>query len=137
MPCRRSPLGLIQEDLRYEPWRLLVACLMLNQTSIRQVRPVIWTFFARWPTPEDAAEAGPDDMAETIRSLGLQRRRAGLLIRMSRAYTGWLPEQDVLELPGVGKYAADSYNMFIRGNVVTDVTDKELRKYVDWAVSNG
>lgn len=108
---------------------------MLNQTSIRQVRPVIWTFFSLWPDPESAAEADPERVAEVIQSLGLQRRRAAAIVRMSREFLDWLPSQDVRELHGVGKYAADSYNMFIRGEVVEDVTDKELRKYVEWALS--
>lgn len=132
-PRHRSPLGLIQEDLRWEPWRLLVACMMLNQTSMKQVRPVLWTFFATWPDPEAAAEADQASMAEMLQPLGLQNRRSGMIIRMSRAFLDWLPSQDVRELPGVGKYAADSYNMFVRGDLVEDVTDKELRKYVAWA----
>jgi methyl-CpG-binding domain protein 4 len=133
-PTRRSPLGLIQEDLRWEPWRLLVACMCLNQTSIRQVRPVIWTFFATWPEPEQAASAPQGEMAAMLQSLGLQNRRSGLIIRMSRAFLDWLPSQDVRELPGVGKYAADSYNTFIRGDLAEGATDKELMKYVSWAL---
>lgn len=72
-------------------------------------------------------------MAEMLQSLGLQNRRSEMIIRMSRAFTGWLPSQDVRGLPGIGKYAADSYNMFVRGDLVEDVADKELRKYVAWA----
>lgn len=133
-PRHRSPIGLIQEDLRWEPWRLLVACMMLNQTSMKQVRPVLWTFFATWPSPEDAAAADQTKMAEMLQSLGLQNRRSEMIVRMSRAFLDWLPSQDVRELPGVGKYGADSYNMFIRGDLVEDVTDKELRRYVSWAL---
>lgn len=133
-PRHRSPLGLIQEDLRWEPWRLLIACMMLNQTSIKQVRPVLWSFFATWPDPELAAAADQRAMAEMLQSLGLQNRRSEMIIRMSRAFLDWLPSQDILALPGIGKYAADSYNMFIRGDLVEAVTDKELRKYVSWAL---
>ncbi len=132
-PTERSPLGLIQEDLRGNPWRLLVACMMLNQTSMRQVRPVLWSFFSVWPGPEEASRADQASMAEMLRSLGLQNRRSRLLIRMSEAFLAWDPSSDVSTLPGLGKYAADSYNMFVRGTLVPTVEDKELRKYVAWA----
>lgn len=33
-----SPYGLIQEHLYQDPWKVLVACMLLNQTSGRQVR---------------------------------------------------------------------------------------------------
>lgn len=132
-PTERSPLGLIQEDLRDSPWRLLVACMMLNQTSMRQVRPVLWSFFATWPGPEEARAADPTSMAEMLKSLGLQNRRSRLLIRMSEAFLSWDPATDVSTLPGLGRYAADSYNMFVRGTLVPTAEDKELRKYVAWA----
>lgn len=33
-----SPYGLIEEQLYYNPWKLLVACILLNKTSASQVR---------------------------------------------------------------------------------------------------
>ena len=33
-----SPFGLIQEALWKEPWKLLVACMLLNKTAGKQVR---------------------------------------------------------------------------------------------------
>ena len=32
-----SPFGLIEEQLYDDPWKLLVACILLNKTSIAQV----------------------------------------------------------------------------------------------------
>lgn len=34
----QSPYGLIEEQLFGDPWRLLVACILLNKTSIVQAR---------------------------------------------------------------------------------------------------
>lgn len=34
-----SPYGLIEEQLFGDPWRLLVACILLNQTTAKGVRP--------------------------------------------------------------------------------------------------
>lgn len=123
---------LIQEFLRDEPWKLLVACIMLNQTSAKQVHGLINEFFERWPNYFEAAAAKVEEMAVFIKPLGLHNRRAKLIIDMSTAYMvhDW---GDVEELPGVGKYAADSYRIFCEGYLVEDVKDKELLNYVKWA----
>ena len=34
----QSPYSLIEEELFGDPWRLLVACILLNKTSIVQAR---------------------------------------------------------------------------------------------------
>ena len=39
-----SPFGLIEEELYGDPWRLLIACILLNKTSITQVG-----LCASWP----------------------------------------------------------------------------------------
>jgi methyl-CpG-binding domain protein 4 len=130
-PRDASPYGLIQEELRDQPWRLLVACIMLNLTNIKQVRPIIWEFFRRYSTPEAAASADETELAELIRPLGLYNRRAKSIIRLSSAITR--PWRDVDDLPGVGKYAADSFRIFVEGKMDVDPTDAKLRKYVEWA----
>lgn len=43
---------------------------------------------------------------------------------------------DVRDMHGIGKYGADSYNMFVRGYLVEDVKDKELKNYVSWVKGN-
>lgn len=45
--------------------------------------------------------------------------------------------KDPLELYGIGKYGADSFNMFVKGYLVQDAKDKELRKYVEWVRGRG
>lgn len=35
----QSPFGLIEEQLFNDPWKLLVACILLNKTSVVQVHP--------------------------------------------------------------------------------------------------
>lgn len=130
-PRTASPFGLIQEELRDQPWRLLVACVMLNMTSIGQVRPVIRQFFLLYPTACDAAAAEHASLAELLRPLGLHNRRARSLIALSNAFDGcW---NDVIELPGVGRYAADSYKIFVQGSIDVEPTDKKLQKYIIWA----
>lgn len=133
IPEKISPYSLIQEELKTDGWRMLVACIMLNQTSITQVRQVIWKFFETYPTPFDLADANHSDVVTIISPLGLQNRRATHLIQMSLA---WLDDwKDPLELPGVGKYAKDSWTIFIEGKLLPEdeVDDKELKNFVRWA----
>ncbi len=42
---------------------------------------------------------------------------------------------DVESLHGIGKYAADSWKIFVDREIVDDVQDKELVNYVNWAKS--
>ena len=131
-PLETSPYKLIQEELRHNPWRLLVAVICLNQTSAKQARPVLDNFFKIWPDPESAALAIPDLVTDVIRPLGLQRKRARNIISMSQEFLrGEFRDPD--ELPGIGKYGADSYRLFIENVLILDVEDKELRNYVEWA----
>lgn len=135
-PLEPSPYYLIQEHLREHPWRLLVAVMMLNQTSAKQVWPLLDGFFERWPDALSGASADRREMAEYIKPLGLYNRRSKAIIQMSMDY--YVSDgrfDDVRQLYGIGKYGADSYNMFIGGEVVFDVQDKELRNYVRWAES--
>lgn len=132
-PREMSPLLLVQEYLRDYPWRIIVACMMLNRTSSRQVWPILPRFFERWPDASEFIGANVDDVAKVVRPLGLQNRRAKLLLCMSSEFLRAWPDVDVSGLPGVGKYVSDSYRMFVGGEVIDDAEDKELVKYVEWS----
>lgn len=58
--------------------------------------------FALCPDAKTAAEVDPEELREVIEGLGLQNKRAELIIQLSRRYL----EEDweyVTELPGVSK----------------------------------
>ena len=38
---------------------------------------------------------------------------------------------DVKELPGVGRYASDSWEIFVNNNYSLEVTDKKLKMYLE------
>jgi endonuclease III len=80
--------------------------------------------------------ADPSDVELVVRHLGLQRRRARSLIRMSIAYSCWWDGEDPMDLPGIGQYGADSYNIFVRGQLNVRPMDKELRKFLEWKTQN-
>ena len=139
-PDERSPYGLMQEDLRDQPWRLLVCCILLNLTSRKQAQPVWEEFFRRWPTPHDLRVSNDGwmssqtviEMTELLRPLGFQNRRVGRIQLMTRDFVRW-DKKDPGSLYGIGKYGSDSYRIFIIGELVEDVQDKELVRYVEWA----
>jgi len=51
-PTSENEFGLIQEKLRHEPWKMLVAVIFLNVTTAKMALPLLAQFFKRWPSPE-------------------------------------------------------------------------------------
>lgn len=135
-PRKLSPYALIQEFLRDDPWHLLVACIMLNQTSAKQVHRVMHHFFERWPLPQDFILSDEEEVKSVIQPLGFKNRRYQRLMNMTRDFINNETagtRLNPLQLHGIGKYGADSYKMFCEGYLVPDVLDKELKNYVRWA----
>lgn len=127
----RSPFSLLQEELRDDPWKLLVACVLLNRTSHKQVRPLIDELFEAYPSASAMADADVSVLAQRLKPLGLYNRRASTLVKLSNDYCQG--EQDVACLYGVGKYALDSYKMFVECDVNGCApTDKKLIMYRAW-----
>ncbi|CAI5500533.1 unnamed protein product [Closterium sp. Naga37s-1] len=60
-----SPFGLIQERLYRDPWKLLVACMLLNKTAGRQLHKVIWDLFRLIPSSQAAIAAPTAEIALT------------------------------------------------------------------------
>lgn len=120
---------LIQEKYKHDPWKMLCGCIMLNQTSNVQVWRVVDNFFERFPNPESISEDSFDEIKEITRTLGFYNRRAKQIIRFS---DDWLNKKwnKVTELYGIGKYASDSYEIFVKGNLKVMPTDSVLRKYL-------
>lgn len=131
----RSPYSLIQEDLWPDEWSILIACMLLNCTTRKQVEKVMPRLFAAYPTPQDMAAARPEDLSPIIARLGFGNRRACNLIRMSQHYltSSW---SHASELPGVGAYASAAWEIFIRGTLPPECPkDHALTKYYRWRKS--
>lgn len=122
-------MAIIQQEFQHDPWKMLVGCIMLNQTSNKNVRQVIYSFFDRWPTPQSVVDANPEDICYHIRPLGFYNRRTSTLQRFSREYIEKTFDR-ASELHGIGKYADDSYEIFIKGNLNVNPTDKILIRYL-------
>lgn len=118
---------LIQEDYVDDPWKLLVVCILLNRTQGVQVRRVLPLLFERYPSPRIMAKASASQLAMLISGLGLENVKALRLKAMS-ALWGLRP---IAQLPGIGRYALDSYAIFIEGRTDIRPLDRMLQKYLD------
>ncbi len=132
-PRFRSPVGMLQEDMWPDVWKILVVCILHNQTSRKQVDKVYKNLFLRYPQPDLMAAANPESLAKILKPLGLYNRRSKSLIRFSKEFlnNSWnLPS----DLYACGKYADDCFRVFCRfeWNDV-EPTDHALNDYVEWA----
>lgn len=94
-----------------DPFRVLIAEIMLRRTKADQVKPAYVTFFERYPDMKSLAEASDDELEQILYPLGLRWRSPAfkLVAREIRAkYNSRVPEtrEELTELPGVGDYVA-------------------------------
>lgn len=114
------------------PFHILVAELMLQRTIARQVEPVYTRFITRYPTPQNLAKARLKDIAKDLQSLGLAYRAqrlkqtAGIIVSK---FKGKIPAtlDELLQLPGVGRYVANALLCFGFGKDVPVVDANVLR----------
>lgn len=93
--------------------------------------------FSLWPGSLEMSLCDPGELECLLTPLGLQRRRTRSLTRMSVAYSSLWDGREASDLPGIGRYGADSYDIFIRGRADVLPRDKELRKYLEWLTTRG
>uniref|UniRef100_A0A2C9LV18 HhH-GPD domain-containing protein n=1 Tax=Biomphalaria glabrata TaxID=6526 RepID=A0A2C9LV18_BIOGL len=138
-PCLlpRSPFFLVHELLYHNPWQLLVATILLENTTAHQkVVPVIWKILNHWPTPELASQADLNQVAHFIFPIGHNYQKAEAIINFSNDYLTkkWTYP---IELKGIGPYGNDSYRIFCMNEwLQVEPSDKKLKRYCHWLKSN-
>lgn len=123
-----SPHRLIQEPHAYDPWKVLVICMLCNRTRGSHADTVIPKLFSLCPSAEKTLQVDVCQIEKAIEKLGLQRKRSESIKRLSDEYLqDW---EYVTQLHSVGKYAADAYAIFCSG-YWRDVTpvDHKLVEY--------
>ncbi len=94
-----------------DPWAILVAEVMLQQTQVERVVPRWQSFLADLPTPSDCAAVPVAEIIRRWEGLGYNQRA----VRLHQAarhvvdrHAGRLPDtlEDLLAIPGVGPYTA-------------------------------
>lgn len=118
---------LIQEDYLDDPWKMLVCCILLNQTSNLQVRKILPDLFNLIPTPEVCIQTDPSFIVEIIRTTGFYNIKAKRIQDMSKS---WIDKKGIDDLPGIGRYAKDSWEIFVNKNLDIKPTDKKLSAFL-------
>lgn len=101
-------------SLDYEtPFMLTIAVILSAQCTDAAVNKITPILFARYPKPEDLAQANPEDVAEIIHPLGFFRNKTKSIIACAQKvvadFGGEIPNDiDALQtLPGVGRKTAN------------------------------
>jgi A/G-specific adenine glycosylase len=119
-----------------DPWRVLVAEVLLQRSRGKTVAKVYEELFRRWPDASALSRAREASIASVIRPLGLVRRASTLraLAREVEECGGVPADVDgLLGLPGVGRYAANATLVVAFGErapVVDGVTARVYRRYL-------
>ena len=95
----------------YDPYRVWVSEVMLQQTRMEVVLPYFERFLARFPDLQSLARATDDEVMAAWSGLGYYRRakmlRAGAADVVAR-FGGLIPStvEELLTIPGIGRYTA-------------------------------
>lgn len=103
--------------LQRDPYKILVAEIMLQQTNADKVEPIYTEFIRRFPDPKALAQCVLKDLKAILRPLGLQYRVARLkniAEKLVVEHNGKVPstEEGLKALPGVGQYVANAVLCF-------------------------
>jgi A/G-specific adenine glycosylase len=95
----------------HDPFKVLIAEMMLRRTKADQVKAVYDQLFAEYPDVETMAKAGNKELEQILYPLGLKWRipAFGLVAReVKEKYQCKIPEarEELTTLPGVGEYVA-------------------------------
>jgi len=94
-----------------DPFRILIAEMMLRRTKADQVKMVYDKLFTEYPDVETLAKAGNKKMQKILYPLGLKWRMPafGMVVReVKEKYNCKVPKtrEELKSLPGVGEYVA-------------------------------
>ncbi len=100
-----------------DPWAILVAEVMLQQTQVSRVIEKWVEFLALFPTPQTCAAAPRSAIIEQWSGLGFNRRAVNLHAAATVVvdfHQGVVPSglAELLALPGVGQYTARAVRVF-------------------------
>lgn len=115
-----------------DPYRTMVAEVMLQQTQTGRVAPIYQRFLERFPTLSHLAHAPSMDVIQAWRGLGYNRRavdlhRAAQVIEHDHAGVFPPDPASLRRLPGLGDYTAHAIACFALGADVP-VVDTNVRR---------
>jgi len=105
----------------YDPFKVLVSEILLQKTKAENVVPVYNKFIKKYPSIQSLYVASYNDIKNDIKQIGLSSQRAEkfkLLADVLAVKYNWkIPRNrdDLLELPGVGRYIGNAVACFAFG----------------------
>jgi A/G-specific adenine glycosylase len=104
-----------------DPYRVLVAEVLLHRTRADQVSPLYEVFLKRFPNVQALAKSTPDELLRLFHSAGLQWRWKllhAMSVEIESKFNGQIPEDfaQLISLPGVSHYIASAVRCFAFGH---------------------
>jgi methyl-CpG-binding domain protein 4 len=121
-------LDLIQTHYIGNPWKIMISCILLNQTNNRQVRPVIIKFLEVFPTPNSLDESHLDIISQILKPTGFQNIKAKRILNFTKVWNSG--ERDPNKFPGIGPYGRDTWKIFMEDKTDFIPEDKKLSAYL-------
>ena len=119
---------MVQQQVKSK-WQHMVGVMCLNLTYRKQVKEVLPKLFKRYPDPKAYLRGRLKTQQKMLKPLGMWEVRAKRLRKMSEEFLTW-DQEEASDLHGIGKYGSDSYKIFYKNEIPSDVQDKELKKYI-------
>ncbi len=115
-----------------DPYKVLVSEVMLQQTQVDRVRDYYGRFLRKYPTVQDLAAAPHAAVQESWDGLGYYARARHLHAtarRVTTRHAGIFPTavDDLMELPGIGRYTAGAVASFAYGQAAP-ILDTNVRR---------
>jgi A/G-specific adenine glycosylase len=145
VPIHEALLGWYREQGRDLPWRhtrdpyaILVAEIMLQQTQVERVIPKYHEFLTAFPTFAALAAAPAEAVIRAWSGLGYNQRAVrlqGVARAVMADHGGQMPQTlaGLLALPGIGRYTAGALACFALGQAVAEAAlPAEPERAYDW-----
>lgn len=155
---RELPWREPEADGSFDPYKIMVSEIMLQQTQVSRVIPKYQEFLTQLPTVHDLAKSSLGDVLRLWQGLGYNRRAKFLwqaAQKVEQEYKGVIPDDQMqlTKLPGIGintagaicAYAYNQPIVFVETNIRTvyihhffndrdDVHDKELMPIIEQTI---
>jgi NTP pyrophosphatase (non-canonical NTP hydrolase) len=136
---------MLQEFYKNEPLKFFLCCIALNRSRGETAREVMAKFFLEFPDPIILDQSYLGRVKDIVAPLGFYSTKPINMINLCECFRDMklyqgsrylFSRQEILGLPGLGKYAADCYEAICLGNVHTNLShykeplDSRLRDYL-------
>lgn len=134
-------LAWYKKNLRHYPWRLendpykiLIAEIMLQQTNADKVEPVYTEFISKYQSINILVQSDIQDLKALLSPLGLDyraERLKNIAEKLVIEHSGAVPgtEKSLLSLPGIGRYVSNAVLCFAYSKRVALVDVNTVRLY--------